>query len=208
MMNARLADSNFIYVHLNRVIKKYDVDMFYVAGPGHGGPALVGNTHLEGSYSEVYPRLPRGGPTSRQRHQRQDHPSPGRRRALRRASRRGAQPRADTRLAGRRAPAAGRVAVAGRPAGPRLVGASGVVRAASGSCRAPRGRAARRLRNLQTLVEIAVDKNSTVVFPAPLMSTIQELGAFLNREANAAAPLAQLSTNGSASEPATGADVR
>jgi regulator of protease activity HflC (stomatin/prohibitin superfamily) len=44
------------------------------------------------------------------------------------------------------------------------------------------------LRNLQTLVEIAVDKNSTVVFPAPLMSTIQELGAFLNREAAAAAP--------------------
>jgi regulator of protease activity HflC (stomatin/prohibitin superfamily) len=46
------------------------------------------------------------------------------------------------------------------------------------------------LRNLQTLVEIAVDKNSTVVFPAPLMSTIQELGAFLNRETLAAAPLA------------------
>ena len=46
---------NFIYVHLNRVIKKYDLDMFYVAGPGHGGPALVGNTYLEGSYSEVYP---------------------------------------------------------------------------------------------------------------------------------------------------------
>jgi regulator of protease activity HflC (stomatin/prohibitin superfamily) len=45
------------------------------------------------------------------------------------------------------------------------------------------------LRNLQTLVEIAVDKNSTVVFPAPLMSTIQELGAFLNRETAAAAPL-------------------
>jgi len=46
---------NFIYVHLNRVIKKYDLDVFYVAGPGHGGPALVGNTYLEGSYSEVYP---------------------------------------------------------------------------------------------------------------------------------------------------------
>jgi regulator of protease activity HflC (stomatin/prohibitin superfamily) len=46
------------------------------------------------------------------------------------------------------------------------------------------------LRNLQTLVEVAVDKNSTVVFPAPLMSTIQELGAFLGREAAAAAPLA------------------
>ncbi len=46
---------NFVYVHLNRVIKKFDLDMFYVAGPGHGGPALVGNTYLEGSYSEVYP---------------------------------------------------------------------------------------------------------------------------------------------------------
>ena len=42
---------NFIYVHLNRVITKYDLDMFYVAGPGHGGPALVANTYLEGSYS-------------------------------------------------------------------------------------------------------------------------------------------------------------
>jgi xylulose-5-phosphate/fructose-6-phosphate phosphoketolase len=46
---------NFIYVHLNRVIKKYDLDMFYIAGPGHGGPALVANTYLEGTYSEVYP---------------------------------------------------------------------------------------------------------------------------------------------------------
>src|SRR5660397_26027 len=44
---------NFIYVHLNRVIKKYDLDMFYIAGPGHGGPALVGNTYLEGTYSEI-----------------------------------------------------------------------------------------------------------------------------------------------------------
>jgi xylulose-5-phosphate/fructose-6-phosphate phosphoketolase len=48
---------NFIYLHLNRVIKKYDLDMFYVAGPGHGGPALVGNTYLEGSYSEIYPNI-------------------------------------------------------------------------------------------------------------------------------------------------------
>ena len=46
---------NFIYVHLNRVIKKFGLDMFYVAGPGHGGPALVGNTYLEGTYSEIYP---------------------------------------------------------------------------------------------------------------------------------------------------------
>ncbi len=46
---------NFIYVHLNRVIKAHDLNMFYVAGPGHGGPALVANTYLEGSYSEIYP---------------------------------------------------------------------------------------------------------------------------------------------------------
>ena len=48
---------NFIYVHLNRVIKKFDLDMFYIAGPGHGGPALVANTYLEGSYSEIYPDI-------------------------------------------------------------------------------------------------------------------------------------------------------
>ncbi len=46
---------NFIYVHLNRAIKKYDLDMFYIAGPGHGGPAIVGNVYLEGTWSEVYP---------------------------------------------------------------------------------------------------------------------------------------------------------
>jgi xylulose-5-phosphate/fructose-6-phosphate phosphoketolase len=50
---------NFIYAHLNRVIKKFDLDMIYVSGPGHGGPALVGNTYLEGSYSEVYPHISR-----------------------------------------------------------------------------------------------------------------------------------------------------
>ena len=48
---------NFIYVHLNRVIKKYDLNIFYVAGPGHGGPALVGNVYLEGTWSEVYPNI-------------------------------------------------------------------------------------------------------------------------------------------------------
>jgi xylulose-5-phosphate/fructose-6-phosphate phosphoketolase len=48
---------NFIYVHLNRVIKAYDLDMIYIAGPGHGGPALVANTYLEGSYSEIYPNI-------------------------------------------------------------------------------------------------------------------------------------------------------
>jgi xylulose-5-phosphate/fructose-6-phosphate phosphoketolase len=50
---------NFIYVHLNRIIKKYDLDMFYIAGPGHGGPALVANTYLEGTYSEVYSNISR-----------------------------------------------------------------------------------------------------------------------------------------------------
>jgi xylulose-5-phosphate/fructose-6-phosphate phosphoketolase len=48
---------NFIYVHLNRVIKKYDLNMFYVAGPGHGGAAIVGNVYLEGTWSEVYPNV-------------------------------------------------------------------------------------------------------------------------------------------------------
>ena len=48
---------NFIYVHLNRAIKEHDLDMLYVAGPGHGGPALVANTYLEGSYSEIYPDI-------------------------------------------------------------------------------------------------------------------------------------------------------
>jgi xylulose-5-phosphate/fructose-6-phosphate phosphoketolase len=48
---------NFIYAHLNRVIKKYDLDMIYISGPGHGGPAVVGNTYLEGTYSEVYPDI-------------------------------------------------------------------------------------------------------------------------------------------------------
>lgn len=48
---------NFIYVHLNRVIKKHDLNMIYISGPGHGGPALVANTYLEGTYSEVYPDI-------------------------------------------------------------------------------------------------------------------------------------------------------
>ncbi len=48
---------NFIYVHLNRLIKKYDLDMIYITGPGHGGPALVANAYLEGTYSEVYPNV-------------------------------------------------------------------------------------------------------------------------------------------------------
>jgi xylulose-5-phosphate/fructose-6-phosphate phosphoketolase len=48
---------NFIYAHLNRVIKKYDLDMIYVSGPGHGGPAVVANTYLESTYSEIYPNI-------------------------------------------------------------------------------------------------------------------------------------------------------
>jgi xylulose-5-phosphate/fructose-6-phosphate phosphoketolase len=50
---------NFIYVHLNRIIKRDDVQMLYVTGPGHGGPGLVANTYLEGTYSEVYPKISR-----------------------------------------------------------------------------------------------------------------------------------------------------
>ena len=48
---------NFIYVHLNRLIKKSDLNMIYVCGPGHGGPAMVANTYLEGTYSELYPNV-------------------------------------------------------------------------------------------------------------------------------------------------------
>jgi xylulose-5-phosphate/fructose-6-phosphate phosphoketolase len=48
---------NFIYVHLNRIIKKFDLNMIYVTGPGHGGPGLVANTYLEGAYSELYPNI-------------------------------------------------------------------------------------------------------------------------------------------------------
>ncbi len=48
---------NFIYVHLNRIIREYDLNMIYITGPGHGGPGLVANTYLEGTYSEVYPNI-------------------------------------------------------------------------------------------------------------------------------------------------------
>jgi xylulose-5-phosphate/fructose-6-phosphate phosphoketolase len=48
---------NFVYAHLNRIITKYDLDMIYVCGPGHGGPAMVANTYLEGTYSEYYPNV-------------------------------------------------------------------------------------------------------------------------------------------------------
>jgi len=50
---------NFLYVHCNRIIRKYDLDMIFIAGPGHGGPAAVANTYLEGTYSEFYPNIGR-----------------------------------------------------------------------------------------------------------------------------------------------------
>jgi xylulose-5-phosphate/fructose-6-phosphate phosphoketolase len=49
---------NFIYVHFNRLITNYDLNVIYLAGPGHGGPGMVANTYLEGTYSEVYPNIP------------------------------------------------------------------------------------------------------------------------------------------------------
>jgi xylulose-5-phosphate/fructose-6-phosphate phosphoketolase len=49
---------NFIYAHLNRVIRRHDLSMIYITGPGHGGPGIVANTWLEGTYSEVYPNIP------------------------------------------------------------------------------------------------------------------------------------------------------
>ncbi|HEV7801091.1 MAG TPA: phosphoketolase family protein, partial [Burkholderiales bacterium] len=48
---------NFVYVHLNRLIRQYDLNMIYVTGPGHGGPGVVANTYLEGTYSELYPNV-------------------------------------------------------------------------------------------------------------------------------------------------------
>jgi len=50
---------NFVYAHLNRAITAYDLDMIYISGPGHGGPALVANTYLEGTYTEIYPAITR-----------------------------------------------------------------------------------------------------------------------------------------------------
>ncbi len=49
---------NFLYLHMNRAIKKYDLNAIFITGPGHGGPALVANTYLEGTYSELYPDVP------------------------------------------------------------------------------------------------------------------------------------------------------
>src|SRR5690349_10626695 len=52
---------NFVYAHLNRVITERALDTIFISGPGHGGPGMVANTWLEGSYSEVYPSIPRDG---------------------------------------------------------------------------------------------------------------------------------------------------
>ena len=48
---------NFIYTHLNRIINKYDMDVIYISGPGHGGNFMIANTYLEGSYTEKYPSI-------------------------------------------------------------------------------------------------------------------------------------------------------
>ncbi|WML29197.1 phosphoketolase family protein [Neobacillus sp. OS1-32] len=52
-----ISGQNFIYTHLNRVINKYDLNMFYIEGPGHGGQVMVSNSYLDGSYSEIYPEI-------------------------------------------------------------------------------------------------------------------------------------------------------
>lgn len=52
-----IAGQNFIYTHLNRAIKKYDLNMFYIEGPGHGGQVMVSNSYLDGSYTEIYPNI-------------------------------------------------------------------------------------------------------------------------------------------------------
>ena len=52
-----IAGQNFIYAHLNRAINKYDLDMFYIEGPGHGGQVMVSNSYLDGSYTELYPQI-------------------------------------------------------------------------------------------------------------------------------------------------------
>ena len=48
---------NFIYAHINRIIKKFDLNALFITGPGHGGPAIIANTYIEGTYSEYYPNI-------------------------------------------------------------------------------------------------------------------------------------------------------
>src|SRR4029077_1660593 len=57
---------NFIYVHLNRLIKEHDLNAIFIAGPGHGGPAVVAHTYLEGTYSELYPNVSQDEPGIKQ----------------------------------------------------------------------------------------------------------------------------------------------
>jgi xylulose-5-phosphate/fructose-6-phosphate phosphoketolase len=52
-------NTNFVYAHMNRVIRKRDLDAIFIAGPGHGGPGVVANTYLEGTHSEIYPGITR-----------------------------------------------------------------------------------------------------------------------------------------------------
>ena len=52
-----IAGQNFIYAHLNRIINKYGLNMFYIEGPGHGGQVMVSNSYLDGSYTEIYPKI-------------------------------------------------------------------------------------------------------------------------------------------------------
>ena len=52
-----ISGQNFIYTHLNRVINKYNLNMFYIEGPGHGGQVMVSNAYLDGSYTERYPEI-------------------------------------------------------------------------------------------------------------------------------------------------------
>lgn len=52
-----ISGQNFLYAHLNRAINKYDLNMFYVEGPGHGGQVMVSNSYIDGSYSEIYPEI-------------------------------------------------------------------------------------------------------------------------------------------------------
>ena len=57
---------NFIYAHMNRAIKRWDLDAIFIAGPGHGGPAVLANVYLEGTYTEIYPDVS-GSPARRTR---------------------------------------------------------------------------------------------------------------------------------------------
>jgi len=61
---------SLVYIHLNRLIKKYDLDVIFLAGPGHGAPALISNVYLEGAYSEIYSEVSEDADGMRRRHRR------------------------------------------------------------------------------------------------------------------------------------------